>query len=90
MILNQLLLREGGVDQRESVLKSHGDYKEQDKASSTAPQPDTEDQPVSVCDQLPLLLSCWATFCSVLLLLLLSRGCPKKAASSDNQETTIY
>ena len=50
MILNQLLLREGVVDQRESVLKRHGDYKEQDKASSTAPQPDTEeDQPVSVC-----------------------------------------
>ena len=64
------------------------DYTGQDKASSSVPQPDTEaDQPVSVwlAPSTPLMLGY-----RLLLLLLLSRGCPKKVPSSDNQETSIY
>ena len=63
------------------------DYTGQDEASSSVPQPDTEaDQPVSVwlAPSIPLMLG------YRLLLLLLSRGCPKKVPSSDNQETSIY
>ena len=67
------------------LISEEPDYKEHDEASSPVPQPDTEDQPVSV----------WASsLCSSHAGLQVAaapppikrgRGRPKKAASSDNE-----